>query len=217
MQKVLLLDFDGVVVRHPKSSFEISKRSQEFVKKHTRVKTDFEARVLNAHLYKSYGHTLLGLQKLGYKVSVAEFNEYVYSGLDYEGLFKDFKRTNRTDIQNIVELNKFCKNQKIPIYIFSNAPNEWCGTIMDMMLEDETFYNFIDMSNDLKPSFVLYENVSYKFKGNKIVFVDDSFINFSNTIKNKQWLNVHFTTDTYNIHKNNLVTIDTLEKLYEYL
>jgi hypothetical protein len=87
------------------------------------------------------------------------------------------------------------------------------------MLEDNTFYNFIDTSADLKPSFVLYENVSYKFKNNKIVFVDDSFINFTNTMRNRQWLNVHFTEKNYEIKSNinNLVTIDKFDQLYEYL
>lgn len=219
MQKVLLLDFDGVLLKHSRSSFEISKRSQNFVRMTTNVVNDNEARHLNANLYKNYGHTVLGLQRMGYKVSVADFNKYVYSGINYDELFTDFKRTNSQDIRSFTELAKFCRSQKIPIYIFSNAPNEWCGTIMDMMLQNDTFYNFVDTSDELKPSFVLYENVSYKFKGKKIVFVDDSFINFTNSFRNNQWTNVHYTSDKYTINKNNnnLYTIDSLDKIYDFL
>lgn len=221
MQKVLLLDFDGVVIKHAKSSYEISRRSQNFVQMITKVQNETQARNLNVHLYKNYGHTVLGLQKMGYKVSVEDFNKYVYSDLNYNKLFEDIRRTNREDIRSFTELSSFCRNQKIPVYMFSNAPNEWCGTIMDMMLQNETFYNFVDTSDQLKPSFVLYENISYKFKGKKIVFVDDSFINFTNTFCNKQWTNIHYTSDEYTLscNKNNkkVFTINNLDKIYDFL
>lgn len=219
MQKVLLLDFDGVVLKHSRSSLEISKRSQNFVRMTTNVTNDNEARCLNANLYKNYGHTVLGLQRMGYKVNVRDFNEYVYSEINYKELFKDVKKTNNRDVMSFVELSKFCTSQKIPIYIFSNAPNEWCGKIMDMMLPNETFHNFVDTSNDLKPSFVLYENISYKFKGQQIVFVDDSFINFTNSFRTNQWTNVHLTSDKYtiDIKNNNVYTIDNLDQIYNFL
>lgn len=219
MQRVLLLDFDGVVCTHPKSAFEVSQRASQYVKKIVNCKTEHDARLLNRHLYKTHGHTVLGLQRLGYNIKPVDFNKYVYSDIDYDKLFVDFKETNKGEIETIQKLNIFCKKMDIPMYIFSNAPQEWCNYILDLMLEDEIFFNHIENQNDLKPSFVLYENVSYRFKNNKIIFVDDQFINFSWTLNNNQWINIHFTgEETYNVgDKKNILTIDTLDQLHEIL
>ena len=215
MQRVLLLDFDGVVCNHTRASYEIAKRSQDFVKKVVNVKTDRDARLLNTHLYKTYGHTAVGLQKMGYKVSPKDFNDFVYSSLNYEDLFKDLKANHRKDIADLQYTSQLCKEKGVPIFIFSNAPRDWCYNIIDSMLDDSMWINMIDNQNDLKPSFVLYENISYKFKECKIVFVDDQIINFSWTLNNPQWTNVHFTHETYDTGEKNkqLICIQSLRDL----
>lgn len=217
MQKVLLLDFDGVICKHPKSAAEISRRASQYVKKIVNIKNDKDAATLNKHLYKTFGHTVLGLQKLGYNIKPSDFDKYVYSDLDYDNLFNDFKSSNKDDIEAIRKLNIYTKKMDIPLYIFSNAPQVWCNHIMDQMIDDQLFFNYVENMNDLKPSYVLYENISYSFRGLDIVFVDDQFINFSWTLNNKQWKNIHYNPDSdedYNIgDKKNLLTIRSLDQL----
>lgn len=192
MSKVFLYDFDGVLFKHPKASWYVSQRASAFVHKTLMLpgkQVTPYSELINKQLYTSHGHTVLGLRRMGYKVSMTEFNDFVYTDMPYSA----YEEKQNWDI--------FDKDN---VYIFSNAPSYFCNKIAKRDLP-----NIRDIINDndtLKPEHSIYKKISHVFPDSKVYFVDDSFMNILPVMEDEQWVNI--------LHVENAPTTKVRNNMY---
>jgi FMN phosphatase YigB (HAD superfamily) len=197
MIKTLALDFDGVVFRNHRANTLVATKCQNYLAHNLgrSVRNPLKIREINQHLYRSYGHTVLGMRKIGIDVDLHEFNRYVYDSIPYNTLFHDLQETHSRDISSFTQLLDHCKSNNIRVQIFSNAPDTWCFTIMHHMGIDMDKYidgSFgIITSEHLKPTTECFYRVrSCIGNDSEVTFVDDTFLNFKHTLDLENWRNV---------------------------
>ena len=221
--KRLLLDFDGVCLKHAKAEKVVIKRIEQFANIFLKVKPNTISS-LNQELYKTTGHTVKGLVKLGFPVFMNDFNAYVYETIDYDKIFKDLRNTNKDDIAALVDLKHFCDDNNIPVSVFSNAPSSWCENILQLMSDELTGIHNINEYIDtqchhyLKPSKNIFEIIEKKHMNDTLYFVDDKFGNFINIYRNPRWVKLFFSKNDHD-HRINDTTyiISHLSKIKQYL
>lgn len=188
-RNITLIDFDGVIYRNTRAHKIISQRILQYVQKSVKsIRNNQDLSRLNEYLYKTYGHTVIGLNKLGYNINIHDFNDYVYSELPYSDI---------------------CMNEDIVFppdtFLFSNAPEYYCNKISKQTLPNvRHILPFYCDSFFLKPEKRIYTQISQLFAMYDITFIDDSFINLKPVIDNEQWTPILFNNDikeTYTIGK----------------
>ena len=237
--KVFMMDMDGVVLRHPTVFKILGSRVQSFVRKNVNpYMSDKEVEKMNQVLYKDFGHTVLGLQRLyDSNISINNFCEYVYD----KPLMNYVEILNRDDIfnENALEFRRFletCKDKDIPVFIFSNANQLWCRSILDTM-EITSLPNSHIIGCDsqayqttkevcLKPNKVTYSKaVQYVYKTlagpleREFVYVDDQVQNLMPVLNNQYWKKVWFNTDKEKteIYTPSMCTVRSIPQLYNLL
>lgn len=178
---ITLLDFDGVLYNNKVTNAIVSKKAAQYVKNiiHVKDRNDDFYNKMNKYLYKTYGHTVLGLNKLGYKANIHDFNDYVYSDLPYDDISMN------TDI--ILPDNT---------YIFSNAPTAYCNKITNKVLPNirdviPTYYDIFF----LKPEKRIYSQIEETFHDCSFTFIDDSLINLNPILHKPRWTPILFVED----------------------
>lgn len=210
--KALLLDFDGVLFRHKSAVSLVSNKAARFVKINMKI-SNKDSHIINDYLYKSFGHTSIGLNKIGYNVNIDDFNHFIYNDIDYKNVFKFI---NSKDIADINNITKTCFFNNIKIYIFSNSPIVWCKNIIQCMNLDFNNFNYINNMNLLKPQKKLFNLIENELHDcNHIYFIDDTFINFTHTLNNPKWTNIMFDKKNIIINSNiNLKIINDLNDIF---
>lgn len=206
LQKTLLLDFDGVLYSNKFAHKVIAERStrycNKFVKSHNASFLDN----FHRHLYKTHGHTVLGLQKIGYDASITDYNNEVFSNLNFMGMENEFDNTKT--INDLIYCLSSCN---IDTYLFSNAPNSWTVPLLKQMNVKISEDNVLQLPH-LKPTKELYDTIEYIFGNNQLIFVDDNMINFSPIFQNKKWKKVLFADTSHDL-RNDLVVIQDLDSI----
>jgi hypothetical protein len=193
-KRVTLLDFDGVLYKNPKASWYIAKRSAEFVRKVMKVPQQ-QSENINMSLYQTYGHTVLGLQKLGYPVTLQDFDDFIYDNMPYT-VFRD---------ATIPELPP-------STYVFSNAPSEYIDKIAQKKMPNIRDLNLLNVKEPLKPKKWVYEQLTSVFPDHQIFFVDDSMINFTHSMDMPNWVNVLYVDGSpIKPLSNNLMVAGTIK------
>lgn len=207
LKRTLLLDFDGVLYSNKFAHTVIAERStrycNKFVKSHNNVFLDN----FHRYMYKTYGHTVLGLQKLGYDATIEEYNKDVFSNINFYNMDNEWDNTHIIN-KMVYEM----KSHDIDTYIFSNAPKCWTVPLLKQMDIHLTEDRVLELGL-LKPSYELYHNVDYIFNSN-IIFVDDNMINLEPVFNNTNWTKVLYA-NTNHILKDDLYVIDNLQRLGE--
>jgi hypothetical protein len=177
-KRAILLDFDGVILKKNRAHNTVTQRCESFVNKYVKFSDRGALENFTAHLYKSSGHTLLGLRKMGYDIPVAEFNEFVYK--------PEFCADVQPSAADTLEMRIFCHEFKdfgshSKIYISSNAPDIWCKTILSSMVDstDLDLFETVCSSdlNALKPQEEFYMGLHERINADAYIFVDDSIVN----------------------------------------
>lgn len=189
----VLIDFDGVILRNHAAHASVVGRCNQFVKRYVSIRNPVKVSEINAALYRTFGHTAVGLRKVGFDVDINEFNSAVYDTFDYSNHFKDLTKTHARDINNFNEFIEDCYDNNLTPYIFSNAPDVWCKTILGYM--DKNLCNLPTLSDItqvyLKPTKSCYDEVEKKLhQYEKLIFLDDSFANFKVISKNEKWIKI---------------------------
>lgn len=203
-KKVVLLDFDGVIYKNHFAHRIIAERSSRFCGKYLNKCSDYGIDKIHTHLYKTYGHTVIGLQKMGFDVTVQEYNDYVFSKLNLYGMDNEFDNK-----KEFLDMLTNCNNNGVGVYIFSNAPSKWVVPLlekMDIHMDEGSIIEPIY----LKPTEEMYDQMDERFKGNQIYFVDDNMVNFKNLYDRDNWVKIHFS-DTNERYDKNLYAISRLE------
>lgn len=175
-KNVVLVDFDGVISRCPRATQIVHDRILNYVKHVTGVEQADVVRNINKQLYEKHGHTLLGLQSMGYQVTIEDFNAFVYN---------DIKSCNLSLTQaetfQIVSFMIQCNYNGIDVMLFSNASMNWLTNFMtwDCTLYNVQ-YNIVHTKKILKPSPDTYitADAYLKEKGyDNVFFIDDKLDN----------------------------------------
>lgn len=197
-----MLDFDGVVLRKHAVHPLVARRCAQFVSEALRIPLP-KAELLNRELYEAGGHTAAGLCTLGHAVSLADFNDFVYGGLDYR-MFDDIWHTHRPDIASLQALLRACREHDIMPLVFSNAPDEYCYEVLDRMAADPDTGRACPLitslvacqslcSGGLKPARAAYEAVERGLGGDLgagFVLVDDKLANLTALSGSGSWTRV---------------------------
>lgn len=215
-QKVLLLDFDGVILKHKPVLKRIQNRVVDYVREnvHQGYLSMEDAQRLNRDLYTRYGHSHLGMKKLFLPFSrLSSFNDYVYQPAFLQGLYHEYMTDEilQNDIQSFKGwMASFEDKTGVPTYIFTNSPSHWCE--MWLMSDKNTTHvkgirdilgsnhSVFETPADalLKPNQVLYRRMesylSSQFNSveNHLIFVDDSVSNLEPIVTRSMWTPIWF-------------------------
>lgn len=225
---LLLLDLDGVVLRHPRLQDYIRHRAVLYVQKVMR--TSFHrAEEINVDMYMGRGHTWKGLHDLyGTRVAgtLSDFNRFVYNWDTMDVLRGSMKDDDMiTCRHDALHLQRTCDRTRTPVWILSNAPRIWCHPVMGLLgLE---WGQLLTMDHplldgkDVKPSPRVYELVNQYISNavgphTRVTFVDDSAINLEGAVPmhyQNGWNLVHFAAEK----QTGFPTIRTLAELERFL
>jgi FMN phosphatase YigB (HAD superfamily) len=224
---------DGVVFNNKAALQKVATRATKYVAKRTGAHKP-EAEMINSILYKTYGHTLIGLQKVyGVPITTTDFNTYVYDDDVLHTVDAIDMDADASLVKNSVDIRyvcKTCKKNDIDVYVFSNAPQAWCAAILQKMQLDREIPldNVIASDHDvfegaLKPTKSVYDNMwnylSHKMRDGSIQvhLVDDSFINMTPILGNTRWKPVYFTGDGPKFANKRMASISSLYELNQML
>lgn len=204
MSSSVLLDFDGVLIKNKHISDLIETKSIEYIQKKYN-KSMKASKVINTYFYKTFGHTAINPNQHNYRYNVLEYNEFVYSNMDYNTI------DNMMTLNDRLSLREFQKYGNKQFGLFTNAPIAWCENICSLAQID--LYTFVAeehcfTSNDglIKPEKEIYEFVENTMITNESIhFIDDNVINFKCIVDNDRWKTHHLnkSTDFHSYYTDN--------------
>lgn len=227
--KVILLDYDGVVLRNRVADTSVAKRAGIFTWKTVNKRLSRGQKPISPKqgndlcysLYKGYGHTVTGLKELGYDVNLSDYNHFVYSTINYTKV-----KAHNNPMHDTKRLIQTCKENNIKLMMFSNAPYTWFKNTMTDTDVNEILNHIPDIrdvlgisENDesyLKPNKKIFDVIGYEFYGKQIVFIDDNLMNIQRCVRNAQWKNVFLTTSNMRLH-DNLHAVDSIDSAIDVL
>jgi beta-phosphoglucomutase-like phosphatase (HAD superfamily) len=214
--RVLMLDFDGVLLRNPKIQRYVGNACNRWLAHKTQTRY-IEAKTVNRAGYQKYGHTSLVLQK--------EFNEPCQIGTFNRELYQEYVRpevwSRLLNDADITHATQFANSIIVPwqeqqgshsVFVFSNAPSSWCKTLMRTFnirhLIPETCFVCSNTLDALKPYWQAYMKAEEAVKFvcptvKEIIMVDDQQLNLdpihvyptviTSTVR---WEGLHYSSET---------------------
>jgi hypothetical protein len=195
MRNVVLVDFDGVVLKGNNklvSSF-MNKKVCNYVQRKTCINNRDLVQVLNNEVYASYGHTVLGLKKHNIKADILEFNSLVYSDVM---AMRELKFTSE-EKDNWVAFMDEMEKCDLNVQFFSNASMTWIKHFIGQDYKDGMFDLMTKISehrykylNDelLKPEMSIYDFVMKEYPRRLYYMLDDKIINFGPVCQDPRWV-----------------------------
>lgn len=210
--KALLLDVDGVIIKNNRLLNNVATNITRYCAKKLHLSPN-DAVSVNKILYKEYGHSFRGLRKAcGVISSLDDFNHKVYDTdlmFQLSELSADYQQSMHS--HQLRELAVACKTKQIPIYVFSNAPFEWCHTALRItgMSDYIPTNNIISCDHEVtrffgedgfKPVKCVYDKVfdfiEYTECNTKtLAFVEDSFKNLVPIVNENNWIPIYYQQD----------------------
>lgn len=200
MKRYCAIDFDGVVLRNHSVHAHVAGRCAAYVGRKLRLDAE-RAAARNKELYETHGHTLLGLQKAGVSASLKDFNEFVYSDIDYAHELEGLASTHARDIDGLDALLQACEERMMEPFVFSNAPAFYVDAILQHMARharDSSRINRLTsvdtVTKDLlKPDPGAYAAVNRALGPASFLFLDDRLQNILPTLVRANWTGVLVT------------------------
>lgn len=210
VKPVLLVDFDGVVVKNAQAVSYVGDKAARFVANRVALPNLSIAKDYNRELYTGHGHTLLGLRKHGHDVHLREYNEYLYGDVSkYSHL--SLNTYEHIDWKAFLEA---AKNMDFDVKFFSNSSSKWMSHFLPV---DDTTYSMYEFqwylesmahqnifNTMLKPHRNMYDTLMYSYPGRTYHFVDDKVANFAYVQDDPRWSKYWFTNNTFD---NNIYTM----------
>ena len=217
-KKVVLIDFDGVILRNCSAYNVVVHRCEQYVNRHISIRNPVKIKEINNQLYETYGHTAIGLRKMGFDVTVEEFNRFVYGYID-KSYFRDVRAENNAHIKDFANLRQHYIDQGVQMFVFSNAPDVWCKTAlveMDPQFSDIETLSSV-MTSNLKPEEECYNVIEKAFSSDHdLWFIDDKLQNMVPVMNRPRWKKLLLTNATMDDPvkiKEDLYTIQSLKPL----
>jgi FMN phosphatase YigB (HAD superfamily) len=201
-----LLDFDGVILAHPKLKAYQSRKSAKFVQKHTHMPYR-RCEELNDAYYKEHGHTVTVLNKVfGKPVTLEEYNEYVFQKEDLVKLSRVLDGGSGGALEFANGFNRVldhCTEYGLDCGIFSNAGPSWISYFSGLagLRIDEEMVVTPRTTEFLKPKEAAYDRVEQHFtRDASFLFFDDCALNLEVPMQRPNWVpflfEQHDTADT---------------------
>jgi hypothetical protein len=187
MRKVVVVDFDGVILRNRAANQYISSRIKTYVERKLQTKnkniTDkIAGTVYRDHKYTEHGYT-----------SMADFSYHVYNSPEAQTQYRNIQMTDE-EVTQWRTFNNMCDSRDVDVLIYSNCPINWVhnfipsGDIKTLVLCE--YLESFRYSN-IKPSTSIVTNfVREKYK--RAYFVDDSLSNLTMLTGNSFYTRVWF-------------------------
>jgi hypothetical protein len=181
---LILIDFDGVILKNSKASNYISKKVTNYIQWNTGIKDRKVCEALNKELYTSHGHTLIGLQKHGFSNTHRDFNDYLYGNKDsFSGLTLSPGEKYDWD-KFLFDMRENGKNVKL----FSNSGMEWMTHFIGYDASLFELHDVLEGQYMLKPEKNIYDSIVSLYPDNKYYFIDDKVGNFTEVQSDTQWV-----------------------------
>lgn len=228
MRKVVLVDFDGVVLRNKIADARVAKRAGIYTWKHVnqhrssqnnhKIITLSQGEDMCYNLYKGYGHTVLGLKGIGLsRCNIKDFNRLVYDTLDYPTI-----RKSNNDFDDVRKLINYCHECQYDMFLFSNAPFRWMSNMLkddeDILIAMQDIRKRLEIDDDderyLKPNQYIYDIICSSFPKENIVFIDDNINNIKPVMDKLTWTNIVRSTMNRKIN-NKLYLVDSLHSVID--
>lgn len=190
-RKLVLIDFDGVVLKNKKSARFVKIQNKKYVAK--KLDGVYNHKQVAEELYKHHGHTTFGLNWMGIQSSLHEYNRHIYDNIPNE------LTMTKQETYDFEQFMNTMNQADIDVKLFSNAPVKW---IQHFIAYDQSLYAFSDhimrfrgsrmYNNLIKPNQKIYDmiNINYCQEYNDVFFIDDKFINFKWKMNwNNIWMN----------------------------
>lgn len=182
MNKSLVLDIDGVLVRDPLLLAHVKSNIIEYVRR--KVPLCSQPARLNSVLYKKHGHTARGLQQ-AFKLNVDDFNEKVYNSRVHDHLWSVLSGTEfQQDAKILHELTQ----SGWDVTLFSNSPLYWSLPV------SQAISDHVKVHHDglfLKPDVRAYMFDPER----KHLFIDDMIANLQTASTLPNWVPVHYRNE----------------------
>jgi FMN phosphatase YigB (HAD superfamily) len=212
VSRVVLMDFDGVLLRDPRVLRRVQQRVVQYVQRnvHKGYLSEAEAVRVNRDLYQRYGHTHLGMKKLFMPhARLTTFNGFVYDPGFLNELYREFGRDDEVlngirawDTWFDEQLNEGDVDK---LAIFTNSPAAWptmwleaagrLGQFQEILGSDHVLFEGRTDSL-LKPDKNLYLRMeTYHDPHQALYFVDDSLGNLEPLVQRPQWIPMLFDGD----------------------
>lgn len=199
MSRVLLIDFDGVMLRNPKFSRYQTYHSACYVQRITGMSMQ-ACETLNKQCYPRFGHTVTMLNRLfNINTTLQDYNDYVFDKEKMCSLAKDVDVKTQSEFSSFLKLVKKCNDGNIDTAIFSNADARWIQHCVSMMKPDAStlMSNIITPStiNQLKPHKIAYDIVERRYPHHdEFWFIDDRKENLVEPSSRDNWIPFHYTS-----------------------
>lgn len=198
---VVLVDFDGVILKNARAGHYVKKRICSYIAKSTGIRDMKLIESFNRELYTSHGHTLLGLHKHGFNVNLKDFNNYLYGDrqtYQYLELLPE----------ELSSWNKFMSTMKdngMSVKLFSNSGIEWMTHFIGYDSSLLEFHDWLDSNYKehmvynatLKPERNVYDLLMYKYPNEKYHFIDDKVTNFAYIDRDSRWIKIWLNNEPY--------------------
>ena len=183
-KSLVLVDFDGVVIKNSKAANYVQKKVVNYIQWHTGIKDRKVVEALNKELYTSHGHTVTGLRKHGFPGTLRDFNDYLYGNRDtYAGLALTPQERYDWD-KFLFDMREDGKDVKL----FSNSGIEWMIHFLGYDARLLEFHDIIEGENMLKPEKNMYDSVMSLYPRDKYYFIDDKIVNFTEVQGDPRWV-----------------------------
>ena len=173
----ILVDFDGVITNTDAANTYISRKITQLMKDVTGMNEDVNVNLLNKRMYERHGHTWLGLSRLGYDISLREFNDYLY------GSTAEYADISMSQNEMLAMCGFMIQSQSMgaDVMLFSNADTRW---LTNFMKWDPCLYavqdHVVSKQDVLKPTMESYRQTQEfltKHGYQNIYFIDDKLSN----------------------------------------
>lgn len=200
MNKTLLLDVDGVLIRDKCLLDHVKYNAVRYVSK--KLPTVHASRT-NSLLYKAYGHTAIGLEK-EYDIDASDFDAWVYTPQLIEQL-EEFIETS-DEFKHDVKTIRGILTMGYDVELFSNAPLVWTEPVR-RAIDDFRVNNGVYSKPNIDSYTRFDKSVNY-------VFVDDKMCNLLPSLFFKNWTPIHFSEYQ---ESQFLPTINSLDSISKFL
>ena len=201
MSRVLLIDFDGVILRNNRCMRYQCDQSAKFVQKVTGMSLK-ASEALNSQCYPRYGHTVTMLNKLFNNVTtLEEYNDFVFEPKKMsEVLDGSLDLQTRQHFTSFEPLIDKCDRADISTAIFTNASLSWveyCAHKISPPLLKRTQVVYPRNTAEMKPYRRAYDNIEMLFPDKEEYwFVDDSKANLVEPSRRDNWIPFYYTQDS---------------------
>ncbi len=196
VSRMLLIDFDGVVLRNNRCVRYQCDQSAKFVQKVTGMSLK-ASEALNTQCYPRYGHTVTMLNKLFNSVTtLEEYNEFVFDSKKMSELLDG-----KFDLHTCQHFTSFdplidkCAKADISTAIFTNASLSWveyCTMKVSPQLLKRVKVVYPRHTKEMKPNRRAYDNIELLFPVEEYWFVDDSKANLVEPSNRNNWIPFHY-------------------------